>query len=119
MRYSYLYAIALAGPVLSAALFSNAQFNNNQVQPWRLNTSGGQTFIVPLNNGYFVGIGTSTPSKYLSVHGDAMMGGLYASSTVQFRSLNCTTNSNGGALTANADGIISCTDDDSTGGSGT
>jgi len=42
--------------------------------------------------------------------------GVTSSGTITFSGLNCSTNANGGALTANASGVISCSDDD--GGSG-
>jgi fibronectin-binding autotransporter adhesin len=87
-----------------------------------------------------VGIATSTPGKTFAVQGDALVSGtlslasLLATGTAVLPSLsstnatttnlhitglNCTGNANGGALTADANGRISCSDDDSSAGSGT
>ena len=44
--------------------------------------------------------------------------GISSSGTITFSGLNCTGNTNGGALTANGSGVISCSDDDAGGGGG-
>lgn len=43
---------------------------------------------------------------------------VYIGSSTTFANLDCTGNSNGGALTTDANGLISCSDDDSGGGGG-
>jgi hypothetical protein len=44
--------------------------------------------------------------------------GLTSSGTITFSGLNCTGNANGGAITANGSGVLSCSDDDGGGGGG-
>lgn len=64
------------------------------------------TTVLASGNGY-VGIATTSPTKPLDVIG-----------AVRFRSLDCSSNANGGALTTDGQGNLSCTDDDSGSGGG-
>ncbi|MCD6149114.1 hypothetical protein J7J18_07110, partial [bacterium] len=77
-----------------------------------LNTKGEyETGLLVINNAYFiggkVGIGTDEPSAKLDVNGN-----------VRIRSLNCTGYSNGGKLTTDASGNLTCANDVSGGGGG-
>jgi hypothetical protein len=83
------------------------------------NTAGGN-----------VGIGDSTPASLLTVGANdafqvnatgaiAAATGITTSGTITFSGLNCTTFANGGTLTANASGVVSCADDDGGAGGGT
>lgn len=69
--------------------------------------SNGNVVVIADGTGK-IGIGTSAPGQTIEIAG-----------AVRLSSLNCTGNTNGGALTADANGDISCTDDDGgAGGSG-
>ncbi len=75
-----------------------------------LNTKGEyETGLLVINNAYFiggkVGIGTDEPSAKLDVNGN-----------VRIRSLNCTGYANGGKLTTDASGNLTCANDASGGG---
>ena len=76
-----------------------------------------------------VGIGDTSPASLLTVGaGDAFQvnssgaitaaTGITSSGTVTLSGLNCTSFANGGAITANASGVLSCSDDDTGGGGG-
>ena len=66
-----------------------------------------------------LGVGSSSPFTKLGVAGGAYIGGnLTATGTIIFTGLNCTGNTNGGALTADANGNITCSNDDSGAGGG-
>lgn len=74
-----------------------------------LRNSSGTLQTAFLDNGN-IGIGTAAPTQRFDL----------ATGNARFRYLNCTGNANGGALTADANGNISCSDDESgSGGSGT
>jgi hypothetical protein len=70
-----------------------------------LRTFGNSGDTLLNQTGGNVGIGTTTPSAALHVVGSARITGL-----------NCSGNTNGGAITADASGNLSCTDDDNSGG---
>ncbi|MDZ4243581.1 MAG: hypothetical protein U1C57_00565, partial [Candidatus Doudnabacteria bacterium] len=65
-----------------------------------------------------VGIGTASPTSTLGVVGDSRFNGAVNIAGGLTLGLNCTDNSNDGKLTANINGLISCADDVSGGGSG-
>lgn len=76
-----------------------------------------------------VGIGDSSPAALLSVgNGDLFRvnasgqieaaSGITSSGTIRFTGLDCSGNLNGGALTADATGLISCSNDDGGAGGG-
>ncbi len=86
-----------------AGFMLESSSNGNQFDP----DDDGSAEIVFDTSGN-VGIGTTTTAASLHVQG----------STIRFAGFDCSGNANGGALTADANGDISCTDDDGGGGSG-
>ena len=113
---------------------------------WGINVEGG-TFVIETgtadvfsigggnNDGLItiqndrLGILDATPAATLTVGASdafqvnssgaiAAATGITSSGTITFSGLDCTGNANGGALTANGSGVISCTDDDSGSGGG-
>jgi hypothetical protein len=86
------------------------------------NSTSSDLFYV--RNDGNIGIGNASPAAMLSVgsssqfqvgSGGAILAatGITSSGTITFSALNCTSHTNGGALTANENGIISCSDDNS------
>jgi hypothetical protein len=59
-----------------------------------------------------VGVGLSNPSEKLDVAGNIRASGSVMANALSISGLDCTANANGGALTADASGVISCSDDD-------
>ncbi len=77
-----------------------------------------------------LGIGDSTPLYALTVGSGDVFGvnssgaitaatGITSSGTITFSGLNCSTAANGGTVTTNGSGTLSCADDDAAGGAGT
>lgn len=82
-------------------------------------TFGAGSFIFP--SGTLTSLGSTTLQNFTATNGtttNATSTNLTVSGTTRFSGLNCSANANGGALTTDANGFVSCSDDDSSAGSG-